>query len=332
MAFIDIIGQEAAIQIIRDELLSGRLHHAYLFMGKEGMGKKTLALQFARALNCREEEADSCDSCLSCRKIMHFNHPDVRLIEIEEGYSIKIEQIRELQKDIVFKPYETERKLYIIDGADRMTDEAANSLLKTLEEPPKYAIIILLAEEGDKMLPTVISRCQQLSLAEIPVETLEELLLERGADRDTAALLARLAEGSPGYALRMLEEEEYLSLRRDLLDFLKYLPETDAPGIFEKSEEIARIMDEDADRTPFPVFDLLLNWYRDIILYNQGAQKQIINIDYMESIKALNEIYRLEELIGIIEEINNTRNMVNSNVKKELALGVLFFKIRSKRV
>src|SRR5690554_1806596 len=332
MAFIDIIGQEAAIQIIRDELLSGRLHHAYLFMGKEGMGKKTLALQFARALNCKEEEADSCESCLCCRKIMHFNHPDVRLIEIEEGYSIKIEQIRELQKDIAFKPYEAERKVYIIDGADLMTEEAANSLLKTLEDPPKYAIIILLAEKGDKLLPTVISRCQQLSLAEIPVETLEELLLERGADRNTATLLARLAEGSLGYALRMLEEEEYLAFRQELLDFLNNLPGTNALEIFEKSGDFARVMDEDTDETAFPVFDLILNWYRDIILYNQGAQKQIINIDYMESIIALNKIYRLEELIGIIEEINNIRKMVNSNVKKELALEVLFFKIRSKRV
>lgn len=334
MGFKDIIGQEAAIRILQDELLSTRIHHAYLFMGKEGVGKKSLALQFARALNCSEEEADSCGCCLSCRKIIHSNHPDVRMVEIEEGNSIGIDQVRELQRDIAFKPYESSRKIYIVDGADQMTPEAANSLLKTLEEPPDYAVIILLAEELDKLLPTVISRCQQLYLTEIPRDMIKEVILKKGLEDEKADLVSRLAEGSLGRALEIIEDEEFLSLRAQLFDFLYKLPGSDSLEIIEQADSLAGLLPgSEKDReTGFPLFDLILNWYRDIILYNQGAQEQIVNCDYLERIKSQSKIYNIKELLAIINQVNHTISQIKSNVKKDLALEVLFLKIRSKRV
>ena len=176
MSFTKLLGQENAVRLLKDDLDSGRIHHAYLFTGITGVGKRTLALEFARALFCEKQEGEACGTCLSCRKIEHSNHPDLNSIAITEGDSIKIEQIRELQRGLAFRPYERKWKLYIIEDADRMTPEAANSLLKTLEEPPHYGIIILLAREAESLLPTIISRCHVIQLNPLSVENIEKVL------------------------------------------------------------------------------------------------------------------------------------------------------------
>ncbi|MFW5992349.1 MAG: DNA polymerase III subunit delta', partial [Halanaerobiaceae bacterium] len=200
MSFNNIVGQEAAVRILQDELKDGRVQHAYLFSGKRGVGKKALALELTKAIFCSEKEIDSCDNCLACRKIIHSNHPDTGIYSIEKGNFIKIDQIRKLQKDIAYKPYESGKKIYIIENADKMTTEAANSLLRTLEEPPGYAIIILLAEEVDRLLPTIISRCQQIQLKGIADNTIKQELIKEGIEEKQAALLTRLADGSLGIA------------------------------------------------------------------------------------------------------------------------------------
>ncbi len=326
MSFRDIIGQETAVRILKDELISQRISHAYLFSGMKGVGKKALALQFARSLNCKEMEADSCDSCLTCRKIDHLNHPDVELIGIEDGNSIKIDQIRELQRNLSYKPYESEWKVFIIEQAELMTDQAANSLLKTLEEPPEYGIIILLAEEINRLLPTVVSRCQQISLSAIPEDIIKNELLNRGLAREKAVLFSRLADGSLGVAQNLSNDEEYLSTRDMLLDFLSRLPDLKRVNILNKTGEVTSLLGT------FPFFDLLISWYRDIIMYIQGNNEQLVNHDYLERIKTLQNMYTIDELISIIELISDTRKYIDLNVRKDLALEVMLLKIRAKRV
>ncbi len=329
MSFDKVKGQGAAIRILKDELDSGRIHHAYLFTGKEGVGKQSLALEFTKAILCQEQGVGACDKCLTCRKIDHSNHPDVRIINIEEGNSIKIDQIRELQTDIAYKPYESHRKVYIITDADKVTTEAANSLLKTLEEPPDYGVIILLAEEVDKLLPTVISRCQQIQLNKISDSIIEKEIEKYGLEEEVSKLIARLADGSLGRAIRLLDDGDFLENRKQILNTLYKLPELSAVDIFKQVDFIISILDKKDD---FPLFYLILSWYRDIILYNQGYDREIVNSDCYKWIKLQSEYYSLEELISIVELVNNIKRYLGRNVKKDLALQVLLFKIRAKRV
>jgi len=330
MSFEKVKGQEAAIRILKDELDSSRIHHAYLFIGKNGVGKQRLALEFTKAILCQEQGVDACDKCLACRKIDHSNHPDLRIINIEEeSNSIKIDQIRELQKDIAYKPYDSHRKVYIITDADKITTEAANSLLKTLEEPPDYAVIILLAEEVDKLLPTVISRCQQIQLNKVSDSIIENEIEEHGFDEETSRLIARLADGSLGLAIRLIDDEDFLENRKQIIKTLYKLPELSAVDIFKQVDFIISILNKKDD---FPLFYLILSWYRDIILYNQGYDREIVNSDCYKWIKLQNEHYSLEELISIVKLVNNIKRYMERNVKKDLALQVLLFKIRAKRV
>lgn len=329
MGFNSLLGQSAAIRILKDELDSGRIHHAYLFIGKDGVGKKTLALEFAKAVHCQNGGNEACDQCLSCRKIDHSNHPDHRIIGIEEGDTIKIDQIRDLQRDMAYKPYESERKIFIIDDADRLTPEAANSLLKTLEEPPQYGIIILLAEELDKLLPTVISRCQKIQLNIIAAGIIEKELKKNGYNSDMAKLIASLADGSMGRAISLIEDDNFLSKRKDIIESLYKLPKLNAVDIFNFADDVISLL---KDKDFFSIFHLILTWYRDIILYNLGYDKGIVNYDYIDLIESSCQDYSLEELISIVELVNTIKRYIHSNVRKDLALQVMFFKIRAKRV
>ena len=328
MSFSDIIGQKDVVKILKEELAVERINHAYLFIGKEGIGKKTLALQFARALLCNNKKNDSCDKCSSCRRIDHGNHPDLKLIEAAEDTKyLKIDQIREMQKEIAYKPYESEYKIYIIDGAERMTPQAANSLLKTLEEPPAYAVIILLAEEISKLLPTVISRCQNLRLSNISREKLRNYLLNEGIEEDKIELLTGLARGSIGRALNLNNDKDFLENRKSIFDFLKKIDNSDRVDIFDEADNFQRLYKDD-----FPLFNLLSSWYRDIIVYKKGNRDQLYNFDYETEIKLQAEKYNIEELLNIVKLIDRHAAYIEKNVFKDLSLQVLLLKIRAKRL
>ncbi|MBI5788339.1 MAG: DNA polymerase III subunit delta' [Candidatus Schekmanbacteria bacterium] len=162
MGWNQIKGQNRVVKILCRALAQKRLPHAYLFYGIEGVGKKLTALHLAKVVNCRQQTEEPCGICPACHKVDKAIHPDVILIQPEEGESIKIEQIRRLQEEIAYKPFEGYFKVWIIDQADKMTQQAANCLLKTLEEPPASSLIILLAVQEESLLPTIISRCQTL--------------------------------------------------------------------------------------------------------------------------------------------------------------------------
>ncbi len=329
MSFKDIAGHRAAIEILKKQIKTERISHAYLFTGKEGVGKKLLARQFAKTLFCPENITDSCDKCIVCRKIDHDNHSDLEIIEIEEDSNqLKIDQIRDMQKNIAYKPYEGKRKIYIIDDADCMTLQAANSLLKTLEEPPAYATIILLAEEVSKILPTIYSRCQQIELQDIPREKIKELLTERNVADQKAELLSRLAGGSPGKALQLCGEENIYEQRKEMISILVDLPEISKVKLFNYADKMTELF-----KQGFPVFDLLSNWYHDIILYKQGNRTdEIINYDYREDIKKQAVLYNINEVSSILYLLDRYQKYIEQNVKKDLALSVLLLKIRNKRV
>lgn len=194
------MGQDRAKRILMQSIEMGRVSHAYLFIGPEGIGKRSLALAFAAALNCIGE-SPACGECTHCRRIMQGNHPDLTVIE-PEGKSFKIEQIRKLQQLISFKPYEGRYKIFVLDGVEAFTEQAANSLLKTLEEPPSHSVLILLANEN-YVLPTISSRCTIVHLQPLPQEQVREVLVQKGiADAES---IAAVSGGALGQAIKIAE-------------------------------------------------------------------------------------------------------------------------------
>ncbi len=209
MAFKDILGHSKPITLLQRAIRNEKVVNSYLFLGNEGIGKKFVALQFAKALNCLGGEAEggeACDHCTSCRKIDHALHPDVLLIE-PEGQHIKVDQVRQMQKELVYRPYEGNRRVCILTAVDRMAPHIPNTLLKTLEEPPLHTVIVLLANNSRFVLPTILSRCQLVRFNPLPVPLVTKWLTEgKGVNEAESHLLASLSEGSPGKALEIQEE------------------------------------------------------------------------------------------------------------------------------
>jgi len=209
MKFSEIIGQEVAVNILKKSIENNRCAHAYLFAGPDGVGKRTTAIAFAKALNCRSSCSDGCGRCDSCRKIEKGTHPDVELISAREGgLTISIDQIRKLQRRVSYKPLEGNWKVYIIDDAASATEEAANCLLKTLEEPPPQVVLILITDNIYRLLSTVRSRCQLILFKQIPRTLIEKMLRDQyNVTSDEARSLAWHSSGSIGRALYYLEKK-----------------------------------------------------------------------------------------------------------------------------
>lgn len=208
-----LIGHEETIRRLEAGLARDRLSHAYLILGPDQVGKRALALQLAMALNCHQPQSAPCWECLSCRKALSGNHPDLRVLGQEKA-TLPISEVRELQREISLSPVEGRRRVFVLPDFARASPESANALLKTLEEPPGRAALILTAQEPAQVLPTILSRCQVLRLRLVPPEGIAEGLRERGADPETAERLARLALGRPGWALDALARPDQLEERQ----------------------------------------------------------------------------------------------------------------------
>jgi len=209
MKFSEIVGQEVAVNILKKSIENNRCAHAYLFVGPDGVGKRTTAIAFAKVLNCRTSSSDGCDRCDSCIKIENGTHPDVELISPREGsLTISIDQIRKLQRRVSYKPLEGNWKVYVIDDAASATEEAANCLLKTLEEPPPRVILILITENIYRLLSTVRSRCQLILFRQVPRKIIKKMLIDQyQVTPDKARCLSWLSSGSIGRAVYYLERK-----------------------------------------------------------------------------------------------------------------------------
>ncbi|SDC54429.1 MULTISPECIES: DNA polymerase III subunit delta' [unclassified Candidatus Frackibacter] len=329
MGFTDVVGQELPIKLLQNAIDNERISHAYLFTGKEGVGKEFVAFQFAKAINCKELELDACDECISCRKFNNGNHPDIIKIS-PDGSSIKIDQIRNLQQQISYKPYESEWKIYIIEEAEKMNLQAANSLLRTLEEPPSYAIIILLAPKEELLLPTITSRCQIVKFRSLTVDEItDKLISEFKLKTQEARKRAVLADGSLDKAITLSKDESFLLRRSQILDKIKDLLNLDLVEVFELVKEILDYKDEINN-----ILKDIEMFYRDLILYKGSKNTDlIVNFDYEEDIIELSKEYTFTELQSVIEYVEEISNLIkNTNVKLQLALEVMLLKIKEKRV
>jgi DNA polymerase III subunit delta' len=315
MPLRDLQGQDAAVEQLRRARRNGRLPHALLFTGPEGVGKRTAALALAQALNCLTPHADdACGECLACRKIAAGHHPDVRVLE-PDGAHLKIEQIREdLQRDAVLKPLEGARKVYVLDPAEALTTGAANSLLKVLEEPPAAVVLILISAQPFALLDTVRSRCQEIRFFPLSPQRLAPWLQSRlGLGTEAAQALARLSGGRPAEALR-LSEPEAREFRARVLGWAQ----TKRPW-----PVWARDLGESPDELN-EAFSVLLSWYRDLLLLaNRSSRDLLLNVDHAPAMPPALDGETPDSLLAKCRALLEARDQLSRNLNAQLVLEVL---------
>ncbi len=312
-----IIGHQQILEQLYHAIASNRVAGAYLFVGVANVGKETVALHFAKSINCLSPEEGACGTCLSCRKADDGNHPDLQIIR-PSGAWIKIDQIRELQHRIIYRPLEGVRKVYILTEAERMNLEAANCLLKTLEEPPADSVLILLTTNLDALLPTIRSRCQIIPFHPLLVSDLAGHLMERFNINETqASSISTVAGGAVGKALGLLQEGA---------EFDEEIPEIMMVGNRLDAFRIAEKWTAQPE-----ALDHLVTWYRDLIMLHQGAPADLLtHVHHAEELRQLATHYSRLQLQSAIKTIFETKAMLQRNVNATLALEVLALKLLRK--
>ena len=320
----DILGHEQNKEFLARLLQPGNRPHALLFYGPEGIGKKQLALRFAKTFLCQKPDEHPCGRCESCRLINlaehSFAHPDFILVEQEApGKDLKIEQIKEMSRQAAFAPALSSHKVCVIDAADRMTVEAANSLLKLLEEPPPNWMFILVASRLERLLPTILSRVIQLRFDQIPLALTQEALNRLGMERPE--LLARLAGGSLGAAVN-LAAADAVSYRDQALEFLEALPLAQ-PMRYVASQPWL----ESYDKQGGLLFtEMLLFLARDVLLWQNGLEEQIYNCDCTDRLRRLAASWPASHLKQAADIAQQAYQAIESNAGAKLVLETVVLK------
>ncbi len=317
LRFRDIIGHQGRIELLRRAVRRDRLHHAWLFAGPEGTGKRTVATALAAAIQCGSADGDACGECPSCLCIRGGNHPDVHWLQPRKGKrDLTIEQVRALQRQLVLRRFTGRKKIAVIDPLTLMNLHAQNALLKTLEEPPADALLILIAESTGGVLPTVLSRCLRLHFLPLALEQVAAVVARRkGCAEDRALLLAALSQGSLGTALEG-DEAELLDRRRECLRKLAALSSDDMRGITALAEE----MGGDREKT-LKFLDWVRGWLRDImVLQVTGSATTVCNRDLLEQIRGAAAARSLEQTTAALSEIDNVTSAIHRNRNRRMVL------------
>jgi len=322
MSFKDIVGQEKPIAFLKNAMERGRVSHAYLFSGLSGVGKKTTAEVFARALNCREDPLDACGRCASCLKMARGNHPDVLTLK-PEGQFIRIQEIRELQNQMRFKPFEGGKRVFILVDAERMNSAAANALLKTLEEPAPSNILILISSRPHQLPLTILSRCQTLRFTPLGRDRIAAYLTERlKIDGETASVLAASAGGSIGKALT-LHKDSYLKVRDEIVRKIAAFRVEDPIGTLSMADLLGK-----ERGTLLEGLDILRIWYRDILVYREtGDAGKLIHRDCLEALKLCAERMAVQDILQNMKTVSRACNAIERNANKQLTLETMLFRL-----
>lgn len=313
MSFKDVIGQRLAVDLIRRAIEEKRTSHAYLFVGPDGVGKSLLAKNFAKSLNCERDGVEPCNECISCKKIEAKNHPDVGWVYPEgKSLQIKIDSIRIVSQALSLKPYEGKAKIFIIDDADHMTEQAANCLLKTLEEPPSGSTLILLASNISRIYPTIISRCQRVPFYPLSEEEVKTEVMRRfDVDEKRAAFISRFSEGRLGKAFEALEGETFIKRDRLINEFI-------SPKKFGYEE--LWLYDEPRYKVN-DILNMLVVYFRDLLVFNISKDARLlVNLDKADEVARNSKRYSVERLEEIIEAVLTTQDLIRSNANIKIAL------------
>ena len=331
------IGNARAVAAVQRALAGGTPPHAWLFVGPESVGKATLVLWLAQAVNCEEQGASSkeqggavepCGVCGQCVRIGRGIHADVSTVSIlppEDGVQhkeISVDQVREVERAVALAPFEGRTRVVIIDPADGMSTGAQNAILKTLEEPPPNAVFVLIATGEGGLLPTVRSRCRRIEFGLVPASEIDEALVRRGGDSEQARLLARLASGRPGRAIEMADNPSRLEKRREALEQASALGGMAMGDLMDVSERLANRFRDDRQAV-LGRLAAWLSYWRDVLLTQSGAEDGIGNIDMLDQVRGDAQRYDAADTLAFVEALLECRGRLEANVQARIALDAL---------
>lgn len=324
--FNKIIGHEQIQEHFRNAVQTGNVSHAYILSGEAGMGRKSLASAFALSLLCEKGLPEPCMQCHACKQVLAGGHPDLIFVTHEKPASMGVDDIRKQINDtIMIRPYSSYYKIYIVDEAEKMTVQAQNALLKTIEEPPSYAVILLLTTNPESFLPTILSRCVQLKLKPLKDVVVKEYLIQSlGVEEGQAEIYAAFARGNLGKAIYLAESEDFKLMYGELLRMLKHLKEAD---ISELLEYIHKFKEDGLDMGG--CLDFMQMWYRDVLMYKTTKDMDLLIFkDEYSTIKSVGTTSGYDGLEKILEAIDKARVRLNANVNMELVMELMLLTMK----
>lgn len=324
--FGDIVGQQQIKEHLQNALSTGKISHAYIINGEKSSGKEFIAKVFAMALQCEEGSMEPCQECRSCKQALSGNHPDIIRVVHEKPNSVSVDDIRtQVNNDVAVKPYSSPYKVYIISEAEKMTVQAQNAILKTLEEPPAYAVILLLTDNVNSLLPTILSRCVVLNMKPVPDALVKEYLCSQLQVPDyKAEVCAAFARGNVGKAKMLATSEDFENIKAEALALLKYIQEMDLNEIVAAVKKITEYKLEIQD-----YLDICAIWYRDALLFK--ATRDMNHLIFREEIQALRRTAQrssYEGIENIIKALDTAKRRLDANVNFELVMELLMLAIQ----
>jgi DNA polymerase III subunit delta' len=330
----NVVGHENVVALLKKSLEKGAVSHAYLLVGPPHVGKMTLAINLAQALNCGAEDRP-CGACESCKRIAEGKHADIQIVEMQkagEGETaaktrVSVEQVSEILHSVNLAPFEGQRKVFIFDGFENLSIAAANRMLKTLEEPVSNVVFILLTANEALVPITIVSRCQRLELFPLPFEQVEKSLIDRwGIGPVKAKLLARLSAGCLGWAVTMAQDESLLQQRNDWLDRWLEIIDADMDTRFTFAAKTGEKYAQNRETVQQKLV-LLRDWWRDVLLVKVGNSGAIINVDREDTLKERADRHSLTDIRQLLQGVQSAIEQLKRNVNHQLVLEVLMLNL-----
>ncbi len=327
-SFKDVVGHNNIIRYIQNAVTADAVSHAYILNGERGSGKKLLANLFAMSLQCqnRDEDGDACGKCKSCRQALSGNQPDIIRVTHEKPNTISVDDIRvQVNDDIVIRPYSSRYKIYIIADADLMSVQAQNALLKTIEEPPLYAVIMLLTENADILLPTIRSRCVMMKLRNIKDQLVKKYLMEHMEIPDYKAdVCVAFAQGNMGKAIMLANSEYFNEIKEEAVHLLRSIDEMTVPDLM---DAVKRCMAYKLEINDY--LDIIAVWYRDVLIYKATKSvDRVVFSDQMAYIRERASKSSYEGIENILDGIEKAKSRMKANVNFELTMELLLLTIK----
>ena len=324
--FQDIIGQEQIKEHLQNALSTGKISHAYIINGEKSSGKEFIAKIFAMALQCEQGGVEPCNECRSCKQTLSKNQPDIIYVSHEKPNTISVDDIRaQVNNDVAIKPYSSKYKVYIINEAEKMTPQAQNAILKTLEEPPAYAVIMLLVSNMNSLLPTILSRCVTLNMKPVRDELVRKYLMEELQVPDYKAnVCVGFARGNVGKAKLLASSEEFENIKSEALSLLKYIKEMEIQEIVAAIKKINEYKLEIQD-----YFDIIAIWYRDVLLFKATMDAdQLIFRDEIQTLRKIAARCSYEGIEKVIQALSTAKKRMEANVNFDLLMELLLLEIQ----
>lgn len=324
--FTDIIGQEQLKEHLQNAISTNKVSHAYIINGERSSGKEFIAKVFAATLQCEKQETEPCGECHSCKQALSGNQPDIIFVSHEKPNTIGVEDIREqINNDIVIKPYSSPRKVYIMNEGEKMTVQAQNALLKTLEEPPEYAVILILTTNVEALLPTILSRCVVLNMKPVSDEKVKKYLMEELQIPDYKAnICVAFARGNIGKAKLLASSEEFEKVKEEAISLVKNINDMEINEIVKAIKKIAEYKFDVGD-----YLDILSVWYRDVLLFKATKDaNSLIFKDELQAIRKVADRSTYEGIEIIVKALQQAKRRLEANVNFDLTMELLLLTIQ----